>query len=215
MIYNDQVLFIHVPKTAGMSLTHYLADNLPGEVYNVAPEAARQGPATRMKHVKGPRHADLPKAREVLAGQGRSLEDFKLILSVVRCPYDLEVSRYHYLRQGHPWDKGLAQDIAMTADFKEFCKRAPFQGRNPALIERFYCEEDRLPRNARVLRFEGLSVGLPLALRDVCEERKPLRKVNVSKRRPYGEYFDSETENYAYEKYKWLFDMGYYSRESF
>ncbi len=40
MIWNDKVLFIHTPKTAGMSLTQLLADSLPRPVYITEPVEA-------------------------------------------------------------------------------------------------------------------------------------------------------------------------------
>ena len=38
MIFNNELLFIHVPKTAGMSLSDSLCSSLKGKVFNTLPE---------------------------------------------------------------------------------------------------------------------------------------------------------------------------------
>ena len=58
---------------------------------------------------EGSRHERLTEAAASLARFGRRLEDFDTIISIMRNPYDMEVSRYHFLRRGYLGVAGLAR----------------------------------------------------------------------------------------------------------
>src|ERR1700688_3293412 len=117
MLFSDKLLFIHVPKTGGMSVTQFLIDNIPERVTLLAPPY-RPNPSLSLplrvrakmwiKHTlrrlripgfihvsyaEGMRHERMADAALALVRFGRRLEDFETILAVVRNPYDLEVSR--------------------------------------------------------------------------------------------------------------------------
>ena len=139
MIWNEQILFIHAPKTGGMSLTEYLATSLPG--YRETEK----------------RHETLAEARAVFAHDGRNLEDFCAIFVVIRDPYALEISRYNYLRLDRPVDRGRAQEIALTGDFKRYLRDAPFFGHLPPRLDLYYHEAGYVPGNLTVLRHERLA----------------------------------------------------------
>ena len=68
----------------------------------------------------------------------------------MRNPYDMEVSRYHYLRRGYHGVEGAAeareQEIALAGDFERFALEAPYHGQLPANIERWYQIGDRMPQ---------------------------------------------------------------------
>jgi len=241
MLFNDTVLFLHAPKTAGMAITQFLTDNLPGPVIlteplNVFDPSVRLPAVVRAKlevkrvmmrvgvwyprHVKvmeGKRHERLDEARDMLAQIGRGLEDFRRILAVVRNPYDLEVSRYHFLRLGYHGVRGVTrgreQQLAMELNFEQFAIRAGYAGRNPARIEEWYEIDGRMPDNMRILRFETLEDDLRDALSDVCSAAVRLPHVNTTDHAPYKAYLTPRAENAIFRKYRWLFDRGFYPRE--
>ena len=82
--YNQDLLFIHVPKCAGTAVRQYLMENLPD--------------------VKGPDdlEACLPighiRLADIQSFTGRSPESFGTILAVIRNPYDLMLSQWCYWR---------------------------------------------------------------------------------------------------------------------
>src|SRR5204862_3166773 len=62
----------------------------------------------KLRRIAGTRHENLVQAAQVLAPLGRKLGDFEIVLALIRNPYDLEVSRFRYLRRGHLGVPGLA-----------------------------------------------------------------------------------------------------------
>ncbi|MGH6887689.1 MAG: sulfotransferase domain-containing protein [Rhizomicrobium sp.] len=241
MLIHDAVVFVHVPKTAGESIVRYLIDHLPGQKTLVDepdwPPASPGLPAVvraklRLKAmlknsglwlprsltiVAGKRHARLFEIRDMFAAQGRCLGDCPAILAVVRNPYDLEVSRYHYLRRGYHGVSGRArsreQRIAMEHNFELFALQAPFQGRLPARIEEWYQLDGCMPANLRIVRFEHLEADLHRAIGKFCPVTGRLPRLNVVHHEPYASYVSPRTEEAIYNKYRWLFDRQFYRRE--
>jgi hypothetical protein len=242
MLFNDKLLFLHVPKTGGVSIEQFLIHTLPGRI-TVTDElrptnAWKRLPTSvrlrlrlktllkrwgmwlpqRVIVVEGKRHQRMQQARDTLAGLGRRLEDFHAVLAVVRNPYDLEVSRYHFLRLGYHGVKGLArareQKIAMEEDFETFACKAPYHGRLPAQIEEWYELDGRLPENLRILRFENLESDLHRAVGELYPVTARLPRLNASEHAPYTAYLTPNAEEVIYRKYHWLFERGFYVRES-
>lgn len=241
MIFNDDVLFLHVPKTGGTSITSYLMRHLPGPVYVTEPavpawrlEGLRASVRVKLwlqnlrrrigylrrpkiRPIGGARHETLLEARDRLAQLGLRIDDFKIILAVIRNPYDLEVSRFFFFRRGHQGIPGLvrekAEEIAMGGDFASFAKTAAYHGRLPGRIEEWFEIEGRTPANVRILRFETIESDLRQVLEPFCPVASPLPRLNASNHAPYKRYLTNEIEHAIYLKYRWLFDCGFYARE--
>ncbi len=215
MIFTKDLLFLHVPKTGGMSASTYLLEILPPPVYYTRPEldeafARRQG----IVQMLGGRHESLPEAADLLPRYGFSLSDFKLILAVLRNPYDLEVSRYHYLRAGHPWDYGPNQRLALTRDFTAFAVNSSVGDRNaPRALEHYFHSHGEIPSNLKIARFESLETDVKDALASIgIESDAEFPWKNRSRHDEYLSYYTKEAEEAIYQKYKWVFDAGFYER---
>ena len=233
MIFNDDVMFIHVPKTGGMSVTAYLLNNLPGQIYLTVPEEAFEHARSRamfpdvyerLNLLPGTRHEDLAAAKQVAAGLGRRLQDFKLILAIVRNPYDLEVSYYCHLRKERIRKEGelrrttgsrsapLAWTLAAAGDFETFARQAPYYGRLPSRIERYYSIRGQTPANMKIVRLEDIDGGIR-ALAPYTKGRCSLPHHNRTiKRAGWRDYITPASEAAIYEKYRYLFS--FYPRES-
>jgi hypothetical protein len=214
MLVSENVLFIHAPKTAGMAVTDYLAANLPGPKVLTLP-AGHEYAVSDVTIRPGRRHENLAEAVNYLAEMGRSLEDFKLVLAVIRNPYEIEVSRYHYYRLGHPWDRGRLQDLALAGDFDRFCREAlyPYIAA-PSPIESYYTlDGDTPPKNMRLLRHEHLAEELDAVLANILVRHKPLEQVNTTMHGPWQQYVTADNEPFIFEKYRWLFH--FYKRAKF
>lgn len=239
MLFDDKLLFVHVPKTAGVSIRKFLIDNVPGKITLVEEEYRAQPSMPvgvrvklRVKNllqargllrpswvtvVEGNPHWRLVQAQNHLAKLGRRLDDFCAILAVIRNPYDLEVSRYHYLRKGWHGVRGLArgseQKIALQGDFEAFALKAPYQGRLPARIEDWYEIRGNMPENLHIVRFERLDEDLRGAVGKFYPIRAKLPRLNVTKHEAYASYLSPRSEEAIYKKYRWLFDRQFYPRE--
>ncbi len=195
MIWNDQILFIHAPKTGGMSLTRYLATHLTG--YQDTEK----------------RHETLAEARAAFAQHGRLLEDFRAIFVVMRDPYTLEISRYNYLRLGHRVDQGKAQEIALTSDFKTYLREAPFFGYFPPRLDLYYHESGYVPANLIVLRHERLEEEAVRHLWPfLSNPGAPLPRINRTASACFEEYYDMEAEALCFDRHRWFFEQGFYHR---
>lgn len=241
MLFSDSLVFVHVPKTAGESIVRYLIHHLPGQKTLVdEPDwppvpglprfvRARLRLKALLKRsglwsprsvclVAGKRHARLFEIRDMAEARGRLLEEFPVILAVIRNPYDLEVSRYHYLRRGRHGvagvTRGREQTIAMEHGFETFAARAPFHGRLPARMEEWYTLDGSIPSNLRIVRFENLEADLDRAIGELCRVAGRLPRLNATPHAPYAKYLSPATEEAIYQKYRWLFDRGFYRRET-
>jgi hypothetical protein len=99
MVFNRDVLFLHVPKTGGVSVTNYLLQVLPPPVYYVTKGPIKQAAVLEgVSFIAGEAHQTLETARKFLPAYGFELEQFPRILATLRNPYDLTVSYYTYKR---------------------------------------------------------------------------------------------------------------------
>jgi hypothetical protein len=211
MIYNEDLLFLHVPKTGGMALSDFLIEVLPRPVTYTLPVPVESITDRRVRQLTGRRHETLAEAAKVLTGDGLSLADFRVILAVIRNPYALEVSRYAYLRNGHPWDAGRNQDLAMHHSFDTFAVSSWDHAGAP--IQDYFTLHGATPPNMRILRQETLSEDLGVLFDELGYRFSVnLSRKNVSRHDPYPRYYGPRAEEAVYQRYRWLFDNGYYPR---
>src|SRR5829696_2234036 len=147
MLFNRDVLFIHVPKTGGMSLTQYLLEALPPPIYYFHPGVDGDKSGNGIVHVDGLRHETLAEAESIVREYGYDLYKFPLVLAVLRNPYALEVSRYAYLRKGNLWDRGSNQQLAMNEDFETFTIESHDHGGASRPLERYFLRDGQFPGN--------------------------------------------------------------------
>lgn len=217
MLFNQDLLFLHVPKTGGMAVTKKLLEILPKPIYYALPEGAKDkahNPPDIIAAV-GKRHGNLQQAQEWIAGYGKTLASFKKIIATIRNPYAMEVSRYFYLRLGHPWDKGKAQKIALANDFETFAVESPYFGRKSSKVEDYFVLNGITPNNLVVIKNEQLESDLKKLLAELnILLDSPITKLNSTKHSSYQQYLTPKAEVAIYNRYKWLFDAGFYQRET-
>jgi hypothetical protein len=213
VLFNDKVLFIHVPKTGGMALTPYLLKVLPGTKYYTAPQPDPD-PGLRdidVRYASGSRHETLEEARAVLARLGFKLSEFSLIIAGTRNPYAIEVSRYAYLQNGHSIDSGFEQTLAMSSDFATFVRKSDRHLTAP--IERYYTVDGRVPNNLRIIRLEHLDEDLSRVFGEVgIPWTGPVPKDNESVHDDFRSYYTEPSEGAVFDRYRWIFDQGWYER---
>jgi hypothetical protein len=213
MLWNDDVLFVHVPKTGGMATTKYLIDILKPPLFISVPKGhGEEHPGLTI--IEGKRHERLNESAELLARQGRTLASFKIILAGMRNPYDLEISRFGYLRKGHSFDKGPTQELAMAGDFEIFVCESAFHGKASPALEEYYEIGGQMPKNLRLIRQEHIDEDMKSALAEAgIRLTKKLPVMNVSEHGTREDYLTPDAERAIYDRFQWFFDHGYYERE--
>src|SRR5215218_6385271 len=155
-IFCKKLLFLHVPKTGGTSVSQLLLSVLPRPVYYVHPTVFLKRAEPDVVHVPAISHHPLDRAETIVRKHGFELAHFPAILAVIRNPYELAVSHYAFLRR--PTQSAAPQsDLARLArerDFGSFVVEAVarrelnFMGR----LHDFYHLRDAVPPNLRVVR---------------------------------------------------------------
>ncbi len=211
MIWNESVLFIHAPKTAGMSMTSLLCNHLSGSVNVTGPfeEQFLEGSVT---YIPGKRHETLIDAASFFTYRNVRLEQFEKIFVVMRNPYELELSRFAYLQKDLPQDRGKAQEIALGGDFREYLATAPFFGMNPPRLDLYYHCNGIIPDNLVIFRYERLSADIEQHLAPYLEADYELPHENRSRENDVEDVFDAEMEALCYHRHKWFFDKSFYPR---
>jgi hypothetical protein len=244
MIWNDRILFIHAPKTGGMSITKMLLESLYGHVVitgHIGLEGAegeklkkigrtlrnklrkkllkrlcpKEAAGIGITYVPGKRHETLNDAESILNWRNRSVDSFETVFSVMRNPYDLELSRYAYLRKGHPWDEGVAQSLALKGNFKEYLRTAPFLGKSPPRVDLYYHLRNNLIDNLVLLRFERLAKDVERYMSPYLMDGYVLPHENRSEHVAYRDKYDAECEELCFQRHRWFFEKGFYEREEF
>lgn len=176
--------------------------------------------------VLGVRHENLYQAAAILGPFGKSLSEFSAIITIMRNPYDMEVSRYFHLRKPGAFEVTDERNLALALPFPEFVAQSRYRTphpNNPQLefeesIKNYYAMGVVFPDNLKVLRYENLEVELGEQLSELGYGAVTIPKVNISEERGglnYKNFVNSRrVENAVYEKYRWIFDHGFYPRLS-
>ena len=216
MIFCSDLLFLHVPRTAGMSMTRCLVEVLPRPTWYVRPPRRRPRPHAPdgVVEVDGPRHATLVEAPAILQEHGYRLSDFPVLLVAIRNPYDLEVSRYAHLQKGLPHQRSRDRQLAMTVDFETFARESKPHANRP--LEDYFVLDGAMPDNLNIVRFEDLTSHLTEVLSRIGIGTASLPDaINASSHDHFSSYYTPSAEEAVYHKYRWAFDSGFYERRDF
>ena len=226
MVWNDELLFLHPQKTAGMAVSHLLWETLNPPVFNSVPQG-HWDPIFRpgVAQVIGLRHENLYQAAAILAPFRRDLSEFKKILVVMRNPYDMEVSRYFHLRKPEAHEKTDERNLALSSSFEEFELKSEFRLPRPddpqlefeESIKNYYSMGVAFLSNLQILRYETLYADLNRELTGLGYGTVTVPRVNVSDERRSADYQhyirNPEVEEAIFRKYTWIFDQGFYARQ--
>jgi hypothetical protein len=215
MLWNARFLHLHIPKTAGKSLTRFFVDAWQRPIYGSVSAGQIRELAdcdqTDLHLQLGRGHENLKLAQDMLQPTGRDIESFDAVFVCTRNPYDLMVSSYHFMRQSYTMHKNRT-DFALAANssFEEFCSLA-----GPIGPQEWMVWNERPLQNLKVIRFERLRDDLQMYAKTYGFASCPLPHLNPSRRGHYRDYLTPVAEKYIYRKFRYWFDNGYYEREPF
>ena len=225
MIFNDRLMFIHIGKTGGSSAADYLIHNLQGPAWNCHAEAdlelAPRGIAGMFPRTDIKRHCTLAEARDyVHAFDGRALSDFEKIVTIIRHPYTLEFSHYHYMqrpdvREREKGNPGLLERT--SGDFADFVARAGYHRRDTPQ-EGFFLVDGAVPPNVELVRYETLADDFPRAVAPYLKPDAAFAFPHVNRTGYRSRVYDvltPEIEAGIHAKHRWMFDSGLYARDAF
>ena len=218
MVFNKEVLFIHIGKTGGTSAAKYLCSTLNGPVFNVVPQGAQGIKYGHETNLVGQRHAILEEALEFTKKHSNlGLNDFKKIVAVIRNPYNLEISLFNYYKRllsnnpnvldGAPKRKA----IVLQDDFEAFVK-GRFYHRNSIHIRKYISIDGKIPKNVEVIKFETMSDRFIEIGKDFGNGNINFPHLNKTKPVIVTDFVTKNLEAVIYRKYKWVFKVGNYSR---
>ncbi len=216
MLLSKDFAFIHFPKTAGKSLTKYLISAWEGPIYGrVSPGQIREvadvlRPDVRLHVARG--HENMRRTSLILQGMGRNIHDLRGIFVCIRNPYDLAVSTYFFLRRTYAENGGSERfRLASRLSFSEFwCNDI-----STAPPERWLTLGGEVLPNQYFIRFESLRQDLDFLSKKFEFKDATLPHLNRTSHAHYSEYMTKESEEAVYTRFRYLFDAGYYERESF
>ncbi|MCY3813757.1 MAG: sulfotransferase domain-containing protein [Gammaproteobacteria bacterium] len=216
MLINDDFAFIHFPKTAGKSLTKYFIAAWDDPIYGrVSPGQVQEladvmRPGITLEVDRG--HENIRRTSIIMREQGRRIEDLRAIFVCIRNPYDMAVSTYFFMRETYVQNaKSPRFKMAAELSFEEFWKNDI--SKTPP--ERWLTLNGRILENQRFIRFESLREDLALLALEFDFREAELPHLNQSRRGHYSEYMTPAAERAIYTRFEYMFEVGYYRRESF
>ena len=203
-------------------LTGELLRKLKGKVHytlpkgHISPRERLLQLTRRIRILEGRRHENYEEAVALLSRYEieNNVSDFEKIVIVIRNPYDYIVSRFHYLMRDQKNNTGPAAKIAALGNFKKYALEAP----------RFYNiegyvlnEQGNIPDNMIIVKYENMESELNEVLTPYLTSSIDFSKrYNTSAHKEYTSYIkDKEIEAAVYNKFRFLFDEGYYKRMLF
>lgn len=224
MIFNDDLIFIHIGKTGGLSCAQYLLRHLRAPVYNchydAHEETQRLQRGDEVQAITSVhRHCTLQEALgPIAASTGKKLNDFTKVVAVIRHPYTLEYSFYKHLqktrvRERRKDNKRLLE--LADSDFKSFVKHAPFHRAGHAQ-ESFFQLDGVTPPNVELVRFEDLPASFISAVGPFCRSTDAESFPHANRTTYDKELSGLLTDKICrllQVKHRFMFDSGLYSRD--
>jgi hypothetical protein len=167
---------------------------------------------TGLTIIDGRGHENIIAARNILDEyNNKLLESFKAIIVAIRNPYDLMVSNYFFMRDTYFNNRDKANfQIAEQNSFEDYAVKV-----NIAPVESWMTIDRQQPKNLRIIRFENLQEDFDKLANEFRFKSIKLPHINKSSHGHYTEYLSETAEAAIYEKFKYLFEMGFYSRHRF
>jgi len=202
------LLFQHIPKTAGVSVINYLSAAMPGPHYLYEWHKLEDGVYVPDELKAGDRHPTLGVSFSFAKAMG--FTDIKRVFCIFRNPYATEVSMYHYIREKLQDDPRSYSALAKSGDFTNYIKH----NTHWPSYEYFLRIGGELYDNMMIFQLE---VDFPDNIKRLVKSLggntdMEFPYLNTTVHEPYETYYTAETEEIVYKKYQWVFDRHYYER---
>nr|NQU89034.1 sulfotransferase domain-containing protein [Bacteroidota bacterium] len=215
MVFNHEVLFIHLGKTGGMSVTHYMCNVLKPPVISVINKQFQ--PDNQIGHeirVVWKRHGTLVQSRHFLKKYGLQLSGFKLIFCMVRDPVDMEYSYYKHLRKESvisrlSTERSGNQRLACAQNSFDHFARLNFTHFVQDLKD-YFTVNGKVPDNMKIIRFEEMPGSVTELLAPYAMKEMPFPHKNRSREKMGPPELSEEGRMNIRKKYAWIYENGFY-----
>ena len=148
----------------------------------------------------------------ILGDRGKRIQDLRAVFVCLRNPYDIAVSTYFYMRENFPHNRYSTRfRMATEMGFEEFwCN-----DRSDSPPERWLTLGGTVLCNQRFIRFESIREDLRMYAEAFGFRATELPHLNRSGHGHYSDYMTDRSEEAVFQKFRYMFDAGYYARESF
>lgn len=212
-------IFVHIPKTAGMSVTDAFGKYGRAQGRNILRSISRRLPFKESPQKAHFRYHE--PAQKMIDKLGRDVFDGFLSFSVIRNPFDHAVSHYEYMKQFRI--KSTAEKVGQMG-FEDYLayRIKPPAGKDTIfarLPDQCYYLTDETGKIVvdRLVPFETLDASLTQLAEDLKLPDFGLRHINKTKskseKRPFQSYYTAETEEMVRQIYAQDFAKLGYSEE--
>lgn len=233
MVFNKELLFIHIPKAGGTSCTDYLCQKLTTPIFSSSLKSTLEDWHFKARLIAGFSHETLAEAygdyQRTLALSGIDVRHIPHVVAVIRHPFNLELSIYNFYRNGRnnvlqakPFRVPEVQEKIELAQgpIKNFVECSGYFRSNGDdsgyRTEDFLMIDGKLPENLHILRAEELDTTfthLICRLTGLPASDFPRANVTANPKKATIDDLDPGARDAIYRKHQWLFDQGYYSLE--
>jgi hypothetical protein len=227
MIFSEDIIFIHIGKTGGISCSLYLLNHLRGPIHFCHRKADLELDRLHLPRDDIQPHTDCPGGRHSSLAEalnfiqrldGRTLDDFERVIAVIRDPVALEYSWYKHLQKPDVQQSRMprARRLA-TLSFEEFLGQAPHH-RPGYSQEAFFLLDGAMPANLHLVRFERLAEEFPYCVAGYldCSSPPPLPHAN---RTVYDSTLTDDLTPLALarikRRHRWLLEQGFYRLDGY
>tara|TARA_B100000212_G_C27155136_1_gene439221 strand:- start:3 stop:692 length:690 start_codon:yes stop_codon:yes gene_type:complete len=210
MLATKDFLFVHVPKTGGMSLTNYFISNFSGNEIWVTSKninhtkrlAEKYNLQKELKHFQGRRHGDLDYSLQIYESIFDRQPDE--IFTIIREPSELLFSYFMHIQKERVINRrGLDKNdlpnfikVAKNYGFKEFVSKYKFYKMDDDDLLKFYQHTSKI--RISIIPLEYLSRYINLRFPKNENKLKKINSTKYSKR----DSISNEAAEIIYIKYK-------------
>ena len=205
MLYKEKnILFIHIPKTGGTSISKYLFQDRKKYLKNLPtlPEHSKKSWAFKKKELligwggKHKSHRQHLTVQEIQKYYPNIKIDELTLFCVVRNPWDRAVSSFQW--ESKTW---RAKKTNCPTNLKDFVKYPRWHNGQHSKTQLEFITNGQENLVNFIARFENLQSDFDFLCDSIGMKKQKLPHKNKSKHKHYTEYYDDETREIVAEKY--------------
>lgn len=190
--HEQKMIFVHIPKTAGNSITRALK---------------QADPVDNEKRKRSPKIAKHAKAFEIKYLLGEEIWNNYFSFSFVRNPWDLMVSSYNWWKQKGAQRVKRYGKVARKIENMDFAKFMHSKYGRYMINERYGNFYDWLSENDKIIvDFIGKVESIDEDWEKICKlnnlKHIEMPHINKSKRTDYRKYYDAETREIVARRFR-------------